>query len=101
MRLERSNNFAHNVNLLRARETITGVGMKARRVLCQPKHIVSLPIFAVVMGSMAPYSTPGDPQNNILQGFPSGCVRREIPGGSQVDEKGHKGNTAVVTAYFC
>ena len=53
------------------------------------------------MGSMAPYSTPGDPQNNILQGFPSGCVRREIPGGSQVDEKGHKGNTAVVTAYFC
>ena len=34
-----------------------------------------------------------------IQGFPSGCVRREIPGVTQVDEKGHEGNTAVVTAY--
>ena len=31
-----------------------------------------------------------------IQGSPSGCVRREIPGGTQVDEKGHEGNTAVV-----
>ena len=36
-----------------------------------------------------------------IQGFPSGCVRREIPGVTQVDEKGHEGNTAVVTAYIC
>ena len=27
----------------------------------------------------------------------SGCVRREIPGVTQVDEKGHEGNTAVAT----
>ena len=33
----------------------------------------------------------------------SGCVRREIPGVTQVDEKGHEGNTAVlgITAYLC
>ena len=31
-------------------------------------------------------------------GSPSGCVRREIPGVTQV-EKGYEGNTAVVTAY--
>ena len=30
----------------------------------------------------------------------SGCVRLEIPGVTQVDEKGHEGNTAVVTAYY-
>ena len=36
-----------------------------------------------------------------VQGSPSGCVRREIPGVTQVDEKGHEGNTAVVTAYIC
>ena len=35
----------------------------------------------------------------IIQGCPSGCVRREIPGVTQV-EKGHEGNTAVVTAYI-
>ena len=29
---------------------------------------------------------------------PSGCVRHEIPGVAQVDEKGYGGNTAVVTA---
>ena len=34
-----------------------------------------------------------------MQGSPSGCVRREIPGVTQVDQKGHEGNTAVVTAY--
>ena len=34
-----------------------------------------------------------------IQGSPSGCVRREIPGVTQVDEKGHEGNTAVVTAF--
>ena len=28
-------------------------------------------------------------------------MRREIPGVTQVDEKGHEGNTAVVTAYLC
>ena len=38
----------------------------------------------------------------IYKGSPSGCVRREIPGVTQVDEKGHEGNTAVVfTAYIC
>ena len=37
----------------------------------------------------------------VIQGSPSGCVRREIPGLTQVDEKGHEGNTAVVTAYIC
>ena len=38
----------------------------------------------------------------IVQGSPSGCVRREIPGVTQVDEKGHEGNTAaVVTGYIC
>ena len=36
-----------------------------------------------------------------IQGSPSGCVRREIPGVTQVDEKRHEGNTAVVTAYIC
>ena len=37
-----------------------------------------------------------------VQGSPSGCVQREIPGVTQV-EKGHEGNTAVlvVTAYIC
>ena len=35
-----------------------------------------------------------------IQGSPSGCVRREIPGVTQF-EKGHEGNTAVVTAYLC
>ena len=34
------------------------------------------------------------------QGTPSGCVRGELPGMTQVDEKGHEGNTAVVTAYI-
>ena len=33
--------------------------------------------------------------------FPVGMVRREIPGVTQVDEKGHEGNTAVITAYLC
>ena len=36
----------------------------------------------------------------IYKGSPSGCVWREILGLTQVDEKGHEGNTAVVTAYF-
>ena len=36
-----------------------------------------------------------------IQGSPSGFVRREIPGVTQVDEKGHEGSTAVVTAYSC
>ena len=36
-----------------------------------------------------------------IQGSPSGCVRCEIPGLTQVDEKGHEGNTAAVTAYPC
>ena len=35
----------------------------------------------------------------IIQGSPSVCEWREIPGVTQVDEKGHKGNTAVATAY--
>ena len=35
-----------------------------------------------------------------VQGSPSGCVWREIPGVAQV-EKGHAGNTAVATAYLC
>ena len=34
-----------------------------------------------------------------VQGSPSARVRREIPGGAQVDQKGHEGNTAVGTAY--
>ena len=39
--------------------------------------------------------------SSILQGSPSGCVRREIPGVTQV-EKGHERNTAVVvTADIC
>ena len=29
----------------------------------------------------------------------SGCVRREIPGVTQVDEKGHEGNTAVAKTF--
>ena len=34
--------------------------------------------------------------------FPSGmCVTWNPPGVTQVDEKGHEGNTAVVTAYLC
>ena len=36
-----------------------------------------------------------------MQGSPSGCVWREIPGMTQVDEKGREGNTAIVTAYLC
>ena len=36
-----------------------------------------------------------------MQGSPLGCVRREIPGVTQVDEEGHEGTTAVVTAYIC
>ena len=35
----------------------------------------------------------------VIEGSPSGCVWREIPGVTQVNEKGHEGNTAVVTAY--
>ena len=35
-----------------------------------------------------------------IQGSRSGRVRREISGVMQVDEKGHEGNTAVVTAYI-
>ena len=35
-----------------------------------------------------------------IQGPPSGCVLREIPGVTQV-ENGHAGNTAVATAYLC
>ena len=38
---------------------------------------------------------------SIFQAPPSGCVRREIPRVTQVDEKGHEGNTAVATAYLC
>ena len=34
-----------------------------------------------------------------LQGYPSGCVWRTIPGVTQVDEKKHEGNTAVVTTF--
>ena len=34
-------------------------------------------------------------------GSPPACVWREIAGVTRVDEKGHKGNTAVVTAYLC
>ena len=34
------------------------------------------------------------------QGSPLGCVPREIPRVTQVDEKGHEGNTAGVTAYI-
>ena len=37
----------------------------------------------------------------VIQDSPSGCVRHEIPGMTQVDEKGHEANTAVVTAYIC
>ena len=37
----------------------------------------------------------------VIRGSPSGCVRRKIPGVTQVHEKGHEGNTAVVTAYVC
>ena len=36
----------------------------------------------------------------VIQGSPSGCVWREIPGVTQVDGKGHEGDTAVVTAYL-
>ena len=32
----------------------------------------------------------------MVQGPPSGCVRREFSGVAQVDEKGHAGNIAVV-----
>ena len=34
----------------------------------------------------------------MYKGSPSGCSRREIPGETQVDEKGHEGNTELVTA---
>ena len=37
----------------------------------------------------------------VTQDAPSGCVRRETPGVTQVDGKGHAGNTAVATAYLC
>ena len=37
---------------------------------------------------------------HIIQGSPLGCVSREIPGVTQVDEKGHEGNTAVVTVHL-
>ena len=40
-------------------------------------------------------------RRTYIQDSPSGCVRREIPGVTQVDEKGHDGNTALVTAYLC
>ena len=33
------------------------------------------------------------------QGSPSGCVRLEIPGVTQVDEKGHKGNSSSHSLY--
>ena len=35
----------------------------------------------------------------VMQGSPSGGVTRN-PGVTQVDEKGHEGNKAVVTAYL-
>ena len=37
----------------------------------------------------------------VIQGSSSGRVRREIPGVTQVDQKGHERKTAVVTAYLC
>ena len=36
----------------------------------------------------------------VIPGSPSGCVRREIPGVTQVG-KGHEGNISVVAAYVC
>ena len=36
----------------------------------------------------------------VIQGSPSGCLRREIPGVTQVDEKRHEGITAVVTLIY-
>ena len=36
----------------------------------------------------------------VIQGSPSGCVWHETPGVTQVDEKRHEGNTAVVTAHL-
>ena len=35
-----------------------------------------------------------------MQGSPSGCVRREIPGVTQVDEKGHEGNSSSHSLYM-
>ena len=37
----------------------------------------------------------------LCEGSPSGREQREIPGVTQVDENGHEGNMAVVTAYTC
>ena len=39
--------------------------------------------------------------SGIIQSSRSGCVRREILGVTQVDEKGHEVNTAVFIAYIC
>ena len=35
-----------------------------------------------------------------MQGSPLGCVRREIPVETEVDEKGHEGNTAVAQLIY-
>ena len=40
------------------------------------------------------------PKYRYIQPSPSGCECREIPGVTQVEEKGHEGNAAVVTAYL-
>ena len=46
-------------------------------------------------------SSYGHPKYYILvmyiQGFPSDCVSRKIPGVTQDDDVRHEGNTAVVT----
>ena len=59
------------------------------------------PKLYVVYNLGSHYNILGLPESTrtYIQGSPSGCVRREIPGVTQVDENGHEGNTAVVTAY--
>ena len=48
------------------------------------------------------YATANNAEKMIhIQGPPSGCVRRQIQGVTQVGEKGHECNTAVVTDYIC
>ena len=39
-------------------------------------------------------------KHTYIHGSSSGCVRTEIPEVTQVDEKGHEGNTALVTVIY-
>ena len=39
-------------------------------------------------------------RRTYIQDSPSGCVRREIPGGEQADVNGHVGSTAASSSHM-